>query len=103
MSEAFDEISEAFNKSAQRALKHYGEAITDYGRALNAYGKGDQDLTELTKTGVNLAIKQMQNAIEDGIAFSEIYYRWAFALAGINPLDKNQAANASAAEQSPSA
>lgn len=90
MSESFNEVSEAFNKSTQRTFTRLGDGLTEYGLTLSAYGKGDKDLSDLVKTGVNLTVKQIQAAGEESIAFSETYFRWAFSLVGIKPLDKNQ-------------
>jgi hypothetical protein len=91
MRESFTEINEALTKSVHRAAKDYGDAVIQYGRALTAYSKGEEDITDLAKTCFNLAFSGAQGAVENGFAFSEAYYRWAFSMFRINPLADKKA------------
>jgi hypothetical protein len=90
MSNSLDEIKDATTKILRRAAAHYGDAATEYGHVLAAYSKGNADAVEVAKTGFNLALREAQSLVENGVALSGAYYRWAFSLIGVRPLSESQ-------------
>ena len=94
MNEQFDEMKVAAEKMLRQAAARYGKSAEEYGRVLSEFGKGGTDAADVVKTGFNLAVHTARGTVDDGVTLGAAYYRWAYSLIGMRPLDIANAGSA---------
>jgi hypothetical protein len=76
------ELAKLVSDTARETAARQGAAISEYGGLVTKYGKGQIDLSEVSRAGTKLFVRESYALMEDWLKASSAYWQYIAELLG---------------------